>query len=224
MNTEDTLQSQKVKWAYTALLIILIWFTLVLQFTISVPAYQEQGRTLAGSVLQLCSFFTILSNFLVVVSLTILLIKPGSTVGKFFSKGSVLTGLTVYITVVGIVYNVVLRQIWHPEGLFKLADELLHTVNPLLFIIYWLAFVPKQGLKWSDTLSWLIFPFIYLVYILIRGEISGYYPYPFIDVSLLGYTKVMINSLVLLLVFLAFGALFVFAGRLQSRTLKTVTS
>lgn len=224
MNTEDTLQSQKVKWAYTTLLIILIWFTLVLQFTISVPAYQSQGRTLAGSVLQLCSFFTIISNFLVVVSLTILLIKPGSTVGKFFSKSSVLTGLTVYITVVGVVYNVVLRQIWHPEGLFKLADELLHTVNPLLFIIYWLVFVQKQGLKWSNTLSWLIFPFIYLVYILIRGAISGYYPYPFIDVSLLGYTKVMINSLVLLFVFLAFGALFVFAGRLQSRTLKTVKS
>lgn len=224
MNNADPIQSQKIKWAYTTLIMIIVWFALVLQFTISIPAYQAQGRTIAGSLVQLVSFFTILSNLLVVISITILLTKPGSTLYRFFSKSSVLTGIAVYITIVGLVYNLVLRHIWQPQGLFKLADELLHTINPTLFIIYWLAFVPKEGLMWDNILSWLWFPFIYLVYVIIRGAFTGYYPYPFVDVLHLGYTKVMINSFLLLMVFLGFGALFVLIDRWQTKIAKAVTS
>jgi len=216
--------TDKIKWAYTALTAIVVWFALVLQFCISVPAYQAAGYTLGGSIAQLLSFFTILSNLLVVLSLTVILVKPKSSWGRFFSKNTVLIGIAVYINVVAVVYSLVLRQLWHPQGLFKLADELMHTINPLLFIIYWLTFVPKDGLKWKHALPLLWFPFIYLIYILIRGAISGDYPYPFVDAAKSGYVQVMVNSLVLLLVFLGFGLLYILTARLLTKTAKAITT
>jgi hypothetical protein len=216
-NTADSQLSNKIKWAYTALTVIVIWFALVLQFSISIPSYVAAGRTIGGALLELFSFFTILSNLLVVLSLTILLLKPSSTWGIFFSKGVFLTAVVVYITVVGLVYSILLRQLWHPEGWFKVADELLHTINPILAIIYWFAFVPKADLKWVNILHWLWYPFIYFIYILIRGAISGDYPYPFMNVANFGYARVIINCLIILLVFYGIGAVYIWAGRLMSK-------
>jgi hypothetical protein len=217
-------QTDKIKCAYTALTVLIIWFALVLQFTISLSAYQANGRTLGGTIVQLFSFFTILCNLLTVVSLTALLVRPQSVSARFFAKDSVLGSIVLYITVVGLVYNTVLRQLLHLQGLFKLADELLHTVNPLLFIIYWVAFAPKGSLKWTNAFTWLWFPFVYLIYILIRGHISGYYPYPFIDVTKLGYDQVLFNSFILLLVFLGFGLLYILIGRQMSKSKKIIPS
>jgi hypothetical protein len=216
-NTAESQLSNKIKWAYTALTVVVIWFALVLQFSISIPAYVAAGRSTGGALLELFSFFTILSNLLVVLSLTILLLKPNSAWGRFFSKGVFLTAVVVYITVVGLVYSILLRQLWHPEGWFKVADELLHTINPILAIIYWFAFVPKADLKWVDILYWLWYPFIYFIYILIRGAISGDYPYPFMNVTDFGYARVTINCLIILLVFYGIGAIYTWVGRLISK-------
>src|SRR4051812_38806133 len=102
--------------------------------------------------------------------------------------------MAVYITVVGLVYNLILRQLWKPAGLQFVDDELLHSVIPFLFILYWLMFVPKSELKWKDVLFWLIYPLIYLICILIRGALSGFYPYPFINTDDIGYYETFINS------------------------------
>jgi hypothetical protein len=40
---------------------------------------------------------------------------------------------------------------------------------------------------------------------LIHGAVTGFYPYPFIDVSKLGYDKVLANMAVLILVFAGLG-------------------
>jgi hypothetical protein len=38
------------------------------------------------------------------------------------------------------------------------------------------VFVSKQKLAWKDILPWLVYPLIYLIYILIRGASFGVYP------------------------------------------------
>lgn len=198
---------------FTALTAIVAWFAVIMQFVISIPDYLGKGRTLAGSIVQLLSYFTILSNILVALSLTAILLFPKTYAGRFFSKISTATAILVYITIVSLVYNTVLRKIWHPQGLFKPADELLHLIVPVLYILYWFFLLPKQGLEWKQLPSWLIFPFVYLVYIITRGALTGYYPYFFIDVKSFGYAQVAINSILLLLIFTLFSALFIFLGR-----------
>jgi len=79
--------------------------------------------------------------------------------------------------------------------------------------VYWLLFAPRAGLSWKDSITWLIYPGVYLVYILARGAVSGLYPYPFVDVKVLGYGGVFARSGLLLLVFLGMGLLVVAIGR-----------
>lgn len=208
--------SYKIKWAYIALAMLIAWFALILQFIISISAAEANGHTLIFTLVQLISYFTILTNILVAKSLTIQLVAPRSYWGRIFAKPIVQTGIAVYITVVGMVYWVALRSQWHPQGWFKLADELLHTIIPILFIIYWLAFVAKDALRYKYIFTWLWYPLIYLIYILIRGAIYHRYPYYFVDADLMGYGRVLIHSLALMLFFMAIGALFVWVGRLIS--------
>jgi len=193
------------------------WFAVILQFSISINLYLQSGRTLGGTIVQLFSFFTILSNILIAVYLSVLLLKPASRPGKYFSSASVAGAVAVYIAIVGLVYNLVLRYIWAPAGLSRVADELLHLVNPVLFLLYWLIYAPKSTLKWGDLYYWLIFPLIYLIFIIIRGAVSGFYPYPFMDVLTLGYAKVAVNSLMIMAGFVFFSALFIFIGRFQAK-------
>ena len=223
-NTTGLNQTNKIKWAYTTLTVIITWFAIVLQFSISIPAYLAEGRSLSNALVQLFSYYTILSNVLMVVCLTSILITPKSAWGRFFLRGSVLTAITLYITIVAIIYNVALRNVWHPVGLFKLANELLHVINPVLFIIYWFAFVPKEGLRYKNILPWLWFPFIYFIYVLIRGAVSGDYPYPFLDVVKLGYMQVMLHALILLPIIWGLGALFILLARFLAKSANVVTS
>ena len=208
------------KWLYVST--VIIWFSLILQITISISAYLKEGRSLAGTLVQLFSYFTILSNLLAVICLTALF-KTNSRLGKYFFQPRVFSAIALYITIVGLVYNLVLRSLWHPEGLFKLADELLHSVNPVLFVVYWLAYVPKANLKWSQALSWLWFPLGYSVYIFIRGSISHLYPYPFLNIDTLGLSRVAINSLLMLVAFLLIGFLFVWINRVIAKWGTTIS-
>jgi hypothetical protein len=186
------------------------WCSLVFQFYLILANRQA---SVPETIIRYFTFFTILTNLLVALCFTFLLLDPHSRTGKFFSSASTLTAITTYIILVGIVYNVVLRFLWNPQGLQKLVDELLHTVNPLLFLLFWILFVPKSGLRWRAVFVWLIYPVLYIVLILLRGAGSDYYPYPFVDVTRLGYAKVFFNTSLLILFFLLISLLFVGMGK-----------
>jgi hypothetical protein len=178
------------------------WFALLLQFPLTMRISIANGMSVIGAILTYFSFFTLLTNLIVALVLTFSLLAPDSRWGRFFSGPVVATGTALYIAMVAVVYSVLLRHVWHPEDLDKLADILLHDVVPVMYVAFWIFFVPKAAMRWRNTLSWTIYPMIYLGWILIRGAIYGRYPYPFVDVGKLGYLQVMLNSVMLLATFL----------------------
>ncbi|CAN0374417.1 unnamed protein product, partial [Phaeothamnion confervicola] len=111
----------------------------------------------------------------------------------------------------------VLRHLTNLQGWDFVADLLLHYVMPALFVIDWLFLVPKQTLKVSDSLGWLAFPVIYLVWTFIHGAYSGFYPYPFLNTSVLGIAGVLLNEAGLLVIFLVLGFILVTGGRLLDK-------
>jgi len=137
--------------------------------------------------------------------------------GTFFSKPSVLSALTLYITIVCLVYQIVLRRQHTQHGLFKFCDEILHTLSPPLFVLFWLIFVDKGKLAWSKAFNWLIYPLIYFVFIIVRGVITGYYPYSFIDGTKLNLGQIAVNFFFLLLTFLAIGLIYIGISRLSKK-------
>lgn len=202
-----------MKAPYMAFLAIIVWFALGLQFYISTVKYMADGRTFGGAIVQLLSYFTIQNNILIALSLSVILLWPASVWAKFFLKFETLAAMSLYITIVGLVYQLILRQQGTKYGLFKLADEIFHSVSPVLFILFWLFFIPKGNLQWSKAFTWLIYPLIYLIYVLIRGAVSGFYPYNFIDANLISYQQMAINAMLLLFAFLAVGTFFIAIDR-----------
>jgi len=198
--------STKKEFPFQAILAAISWFALILQFRIMISSGDVSGFSKAMLAANFFSYFTILSNLMVAVCLSCLLLFPRSKAGQFFSSSVVATAIAVYIFIVGLVYNLVLRQIWSPTGWQLVVDNLLHVVVPLFYLIYWYFFARRGALHWQDLLKWLIFPAAYLAYSLIRGAMTGWYPYPFVHAGNLGYAKVALNSLAVLAAILVTGA------------------
>ena len=180
---------------------------MLLQFyLILVHRVESVGET----IVRFFSYFTILTNILVAVCFTLLAFRPSSSGGKFFSKTSAITAVTSYILLVGLGYQFLLRHIWDPQGLQWIADELLHSVVPLLVFIYWCVHVSKDKLPVLNVLSWTLYPFMYFGFVLWRGAASGFYPYYFVDVSKIGYAGALKQSLIMLCAFLFIAFLLAF--------------
>jgi hypothetical protein len=165
------------------------------------------------TIIRFFSFFTILTNILVAVYFTVNALNLKKKAVHFFYKPSTLTAVTMYIMVVGLVYQFVLRHIWQPEGMQMVVDELLHTFIPSFVFVYWIFDKRKSEVSYSTLPAWLMYPFCYLVFILVRGYASGFYPYPFVHVAELGIEKVLTNSFLLLLVFAGLSIVFIFIAR-----------
>jgi hypothetical protein len=183
---------------------VIAWLALVLQLYLTIATTPAGGGAVLERVVNYFSFFTILTNLLVALVLTFSLRVPDFW-GRLFSSAATQTGTAVYIAIVGATYSVLLRHLWIPEGAQKLADVLLHDVVPVAYVLYWLSFVPKAGLRWKHALLWLVYPIAYMLYTLLRGVSTGWYPYPFIDAGQLGFPRALGNGALVLLAFFVLG-------------------
>jgi hypothetical protein len=181
---------------------------LALQLYLILTVATAQGRTVPGTIVQFFSFFTILSNILVVLCY----LGAG-----FFARPGVQSAVALYIAAVGLVYAVILAGLWSPQGLQLVVDAALHYVAPVLYLGFWLLFVDKAGLRYAGIVGWLAFPIAYCGYALLRGAQSGLYPYPFLEADKLGYARVAGNIAILVALFSLLGLAMIAAGRALSR-------
>ncbi|MBD8151204.1 Pr6Pr family membrane protein [Pseudomonas fluorescens] len=178
------------------------WVGLAIQQYLILYSRWSSGASLLGGLISFLSFFTVLTNTLVVVVLSYALITRESAAKRFFLKPAISSAIATSIVVVSLAYNLLLRHLWSPEGFQFIADELLHDVMPLLFLIYWWRCVPKGTLRLKHIAGWVIYPLVYFAYVLLRGHMLGQYQYPFMDVDSLGYPQVFVNAGGILLGFL----------------------
>lgn len=185
------------------------WIAVIWQYFIMI---NNSDLPLLGATFRFFSFFTILTNTLVAIYFTMQLL-PKSREKKFIKTPGTLTAIAVYIAIVGIVYQIALRHIWHPVGAQRIVDEMLHSVNPILVIAFWYMYESVKSVSYAAPIKWSIYPLIYLAFILIRGQFTADYPYYFVDAQKLGMTTVLINSGIILVLFVAISYLFLFVGK-----------
>lgn len=186
------------------------WFAVITQFKLMMD---NRVASVSETIIRFFSFFTILTNTIAAIYFTLESLKVSTTWFNSKSKSEWLTAITVFITVVGLVYQILLRHIWNPVGLQRLVDELLHTFIPVFVVVYWVLFENKTTLRWNMIPKWLIYPLAYLGYVLLRGHFSGFYPYPFVDVTQLGTKSVLINSFFMTILFVVLALVFVYLGK-----------
>lgn len=175
--------------------------------------YINMGKEpdLLTTLWNMARFFTILTNALIAV----VFIRASLT--RRLPSAALSGALTVYIIVVGSVYHALLAQN-HPFGTMKFfTDHGLHTVVPVLMVIWWGVVARKKGLRWSGPAQWIGFPVGYLLYVMIRGLTEGTYPYFFINVENLGMIATLVNVAGLALLFYLLGMALVGVGRLIGR-------
>jgi hypothetical protein len=140
--------------------------------------------------LNVFAYFTIQSNLIVGVTSLLLALNHDRRSRLF--RVARLTG-RVAITITFIVFHVALVHLFEFERWALVADRLLHGIVPILAVVGWLMYGPR-GHTSRRILWWsLVFPAAWCAFTLIRGELIGWYPYPFIDVGQLGYARVAVN-------------------------------
>lgn len=155
---------------------------------------------------RMLGYFTVLGN------LTALFIMVRVVIARKI-RARRAAALAVVMAMIGLGYHGLLAGLWAHQGLAWWADQGLHTAVPILTVLWWLAYAPKNGLKWYDAVRWLIWPVLYADYALVRGLASGFYPYPFLDISVLGIAQVAMNVVVLAAAYMALGLIVVAAAR-----------
>lgn len=200
---------------YRRVFAVLAWITLGIQYGLFLKALTLAA--ILDRTVEYVSYFTIVTNFLIALAFSAPALAPESKAGRWWSAASPRGAVTVFALVVMIIYHLLLRALWHPEGLQLINDYMLHYVMPIAMLTDWLAFTPRGGLRWRDAVAWLVVPTVYGGWTLAHGAVSGFYPYPFMDVAKLGYPDVLLNMAGLVLGFLLPGLLLVRLDGLLAR-------
>ncbi len=140
------------------------------------------------------SFFTIESNILgaVVFAVTGWAAYQNRNVTKLV----LLRGAsTLYMAITGIVYSLLLANA-DVQTPIPWVNAVLHYIFPVIIVADWLIDPPKKRITFKRALTWLTFPVVYAMYSLVRGAYVHWYPYPFLNVDVLGYAQVTANCVV----------------------------
>jgi hypothetical protein len=194
-----------VRAVVPAALAVVAWLAVLLQLWLSVQLGLSKGKAIADGIVVFLGYFTVLTNIFVAFVASAGALSKSPTVPVWLYRPSVVGCATAAILLVGIAYHFLLRKIWSPQGTQLLADILLHYVVPAGALLHWLVYRDVGRLSGRAPLVWCLYPVLYLVYALARGELLGSYPYPFIDVTALGYQQVLVNAIGLMAGFVGLG-------------------
>ena len=134
--------------------------------------------------------------------------------------------VTLYMAITGLVAWLVLPPAtMGPETVMVLGlatPTIVHVITPIMAGVDFLLFDAHRRFAWHYVFSWMIYFPLYLAFVLLRAAMlpdaplpnGSLYPYPFVDVSQLGWAQLGMNAVTYLGAFLAGGLLLFLVDRL----------
>ncbi len=101
---------------------------------------------------------------------------------------------TIYMIITGVVFALLLSG-----GDIKtltavpIDNTILHEIIPIALVIDWLIHPPAKRIPFVRSLLWLVYPIFYAACALVRGALTGWYPYPFFNPEPNGYGPVVVT-------------------------------
>jgi hypothetical protein len=169
------------------------------------------------------NYFTTLSNLLCVVyfSADIVHVIKNRRAEEITTWRPALKGIAMMgVTITMLVSHFILGMGFSMGDRMGLSLLAVHYVVPILTILDWLLFDKKGQISAAAPLTWAIAPLVYFAYAMIAARIGdgigshSRYPYPFIDVDVLGWGKVLSTVFVLVIGFIVLGYGFYFVDRM----------
>jgi hypothetical protein len=110
------------------------------------------------------------------------------------------------------------RQVHH-TGIHVWVNFGFHYFSPWWALAGWLLFGPRPRIGWS-TVGWAFgWPAVWLLFTFVRGGITDWYPYPFLDAGDRGYSVAIRNAVLVVVVAAVIAAVLkVVDGRLRTVT------
>lgn len=150
-----------------------------------------------GDPWQYFSYFTILTNLSIGLWFALAAWQPA----RWEKAASLRLALTIYGLVTLVVYWVLLSPTHHPQGWTYAANLVLHLIVPLAMAVEDVV-APWPPLKVKPVFWVLVPPLAYCAASVFRGELTGWYPYFFLNQKELGgWGGLVLYVVVLLAVF-----------------------
>jgi hypothetical protein len=158
------------------------------------------GQTAGYNAANYFSYFTVISAFiaagvLLMGTYTLLFHRPNRIVDYLRGAAVLYMTMTAIGYLAALVGNIALSP-WN-AALLPWANGLIHFIGPALVIGDWLVDPPKVPLQLHVTIYWLVYPVIYAFYSVGRGLMTGWYPYPLLDVRHFGYVPIALAGFAL---------------------------
>ena len=180
---------------------VLAWIGIVLSTILSAGDYYPVNTTdpglygnnpvgaagFLGREIDHFSYFTVWSNLLLAIIMTLLAINPNRTSSIF--RVLRLDALVMMI-VTGVIFNLLLNSGAH-VGWDYWSNSIVHVWGPLLTFAVFILCGPRGWINSATIFAALILPLLWLAYALIRGSVVGAYPYDFLDVNANGMASVL---------------------------------
>ena len=165
--------------------------------------------------IDLFGYFTIWSNALVAITVTMLYINTKRNDSRFrwLRSSSILM-----ITMTGILYHLLIAPTANPQSWNVYTNLFQHYLTPIITILVWLLIGPRNFFNLKMTVSVFAIPTAYLVYTFGRGAIIERYPYGFFDVIEYGYLSVSTTLLFIYIAGYLLALLYFALDRALSRT------
>lgn len=194
--------SSKASQLLALLIAAIIAISIAIRFALNLG----EGLSIAGSLWKMTRWFTILTNLAVCfLMLRIAMSRP--------VNARLMLAMSAAIAGVGIIYHTMLAHLLNQVGIDIWANHGVHTAAPVLTVIWFVAFGPREQLRWRDAAWALPWPILYAIYAFTRGFAENSYPYPFIDANKLPLEQIAVNVVGLAIAFGLLALLLIAARR-----------
>ncbi|APX32331.1 hypothetical protein BH708_05900 [Brachybacterium sp. P6-10-X1] len=121
--------------------------------------------------------------------------------------------VTFYLAMTGIVYALLIAP---PAELLRWdigwTGIVLHRLAPVVAVADWLLTPRRRHAPARRILLWQLYPIAYLVLTWVRGAITGWYPYDFLDPTVSSWPQVLLVTAIVLVAFFTVASLLHLGG------------
>lgn len=168
-------------------------------------------------------YFTIQSNLLYAATLVIVTVIAQGRDRLTDLLLLARCAMTTYLVIVGSVYASLLAPLGVGSIAPPWANVVLHMITPVFAMVDWLMAADRRRIPFGRLWLLLLYPFVWIVVVLIRGATDGWVPYPFLD-PVAGYAVLAMYVVAILIAMLTVGSLVILASRAPILTSQRLTS